>query len=555
MRADELALIVNANEPAGAELAAFYAAQRHVPDHRILTLDLPKGDELTPKQYAEQVVPQVRAFLKAGNLEGQVKCLVPVYGVPLRIAARHNTPSEAGEIRFLLAELSGLSPQIRPTVEAVERQARRLDPTFAAQGNGLTLAELDRRWAAAVTAVSAQLPTIPDEARRTTVARDFFAAAVPLLGTAAEIRVRQLDLSLHPERKDADGPPLRAAEQAYLATKAEAAGTEDSPEDATSRDRLRKIVRGQFGLLQYARLLADQIDYLEERHGSAAFDSELSLVRWRVHPHNYPGGSPYAVSVQGGRGQPQWFPNPLFYRDAFGPRTSAVPTLMVTRLDGPSPELVKAMIATGVRTEQRGLKGRIVIDSLGYRPGAEPEGKQGYGTFDQTLRDLRDVLAGRPGLDVLFDDKPDVLPAGSASNVALYCGWYAVNAYVPSCTFAGGAIGMHVASYTMTTLRPTDGNPNWAAGLLSNGCVATVGPVAEPFLSAFPRPDDFFPLVLTGKLTLAECYWRTVPIAAWQMTCVGDPLYTPYKADPGLAVGDLPLRLRGLFKSPPTTAP
>ena len=196
---------------------------------------------------------------------------------------------------------------------------------------------------------------------------------------------------------------------------------------------------------------------------------------------------------------------------------------------------------------------------MGYLPNKEPAGKKGYGTYDQTLRGMRDVLANHPGIDLTFDDNEAVLPAHSAADVAVYCGWYAVNGYVPTCSFAGGAVAMHVASYTMISLREP-GHTNWATGLLNDGCVATIGPVAEPYLLAFPHADDFFPLLMTGKLTLAECYWRTVPIASWQMACVGDPLYTPYKVNPPLTVGDLPLRLRGLFSPPaslprPTTGP
>jgi hypothetical protein len=39
-------------------------------------------------------------------------------------------------------------------------------------------------------------------------------------------------------------------------------------------------------------------------------------------------------------------------------------------------------------------------------------------------------------------------------------------------------------------------------------------------------------LLLTGKLTLAECYWKTVPMTSWMMSLVGDPLYTPFKVNP-----------------------
>jgi uncharacterized protein (TIGR03790 family) len=548
LRADELVLIVNSNEPAGMALAQFYARARHVPDNRILVLDLPTTDDITPQAYATQVVPQVRAFLHSGGLEAKVRCLVPFYGVPLRIAARVNTPAELTEIRSAVEQLAALAPAVKPAIEAVEGLGKRLDPTFE-PGTGQTIEDLDRRWAAALQKVRSQLPTIPDGRRREEVTREMFVDAAPLLGRAADINAKQIDLGLHPERRADESPPLQAEAAAYNQSQADAERLEQLPEDAAARDQLRTLVRAEFGLAQYARLLRDQCDYLDARHGGMAFDSELALVRWTVHFHNFVSGNPYAGGAAPGR--THWFANPLFY-GAGRPVGPSSPTMMVVRLDGPTPAIVKTMIATGLRAEANGLHGRIVIDSLGYVPGQEPEGKKGYGVYDQTLRELRNILSGRPAADVMFDGTPDLLPAHAADNVALYCGWYAVNGYVPCCDFASGAVAMHVASYTLTTLRQTP-NPNWAVGLLDDGVAATIGPVQEPFLFAFPRADDFFPLLLTGKLTLAECYWRTEPVASWQMTCVGDPLYTPYRTNPMLTVADLPLRLRGLFRSAPTT--
>ena len=489
----------------------------------------------------------MRAFLHDHGLDRPVRCLVPFYGVPLRIAARSNTPTEAAELNASRATLAGLPDRMVPAIAAVEGVARQLDPTFL-PATGLKMEDLDRRWDAAAQVVQAQLPTIPDATRRSDLSRQFYLAAVPLLGQAADIRARQFDLVMHPDRQPTDGPKLREAVAAYQQAVTDADACEVTPEDALARAKLREIVDGTFGLLRYARLLHDQIDDLDERHGTEAFDSELSLVHWRAHPHNYVGGSPYDSATTGGR--PQWFPNPLGYAASLTPHPIQPRTLMVTRLDAPTPELVKAMIAASVRVEAKGLRGEIVIDSLGAKPGQDPDGHKGYGVYDQTLRNLNDLLAGRPGVDVLFDDKPALLPPHSASDVALYCGWYAVGGYVPCCSFAGGAVAMHVASYTLVTLRDP-AHVNWAAGLLDDGAVATIGPVAEPYLFAFPHADDFFPLLLTGKLTLAECYWRAEPVAAWQMACIGDPLYTPYRTDPVLTVADLPLRLRGLF-SPST---
>jgi hypothetical protein len=90
--------------------------------------------------------------------------------------------------------------------------------------------------------------------------------------------------------------------------------------------------------------------------------------------------------------------------------------------------------------------------------------------------------------------------------------------------------------------------------LLADGVDATVGPVAEPYLQSFPRADEFFPLLLTGKLRMAEVYWLTTPMVSWMQTCIADPLYNPFKVNPPLKVEDLPPALRNLLApgSPPT---
>ena len=70
--------------------------------------------------------------------------------------------------------------------------------------------------------------------------------------------------------------------------------------------------------------------------------------------------------------------------------------------------------------------------------------------------------------------------------------------------------------------------------VLEEGVAATLGPVAEPYLFSFPLPDQFFPLLMTGKLTLLEAYFLTVPQVSWMQILIGDPLYQPFKHHPAI---------------------
>jgi uncharacterized protein (TIGR03790 family) len=517
---DEIALVVNANVPESMQLAQFYAQQRHIPDNRILVLDLPTADEMPNRQYAEIVVPQVRDFLRSGQLTGKVKCFVTFYGVPLRIADRVNTPAEAKELDDCRAKLVELGPQVKPVVEGIEAVAVSLNPDYR-PNQDTDLDHLLARTVLAQREIYSQIEALPDPAKKIQFKMKYDQAAEQMLGPGIEIDEKALDLELHPELKAAGLPKLQAMNLAYEQRAAAAGQVENTPWDAAARAQLRDIAAKEFGFNGYVRVLQDQLDYLDPAKSKSCFDSELSLVYWNVYHHS------------------AWMQNPLF----FNRPAPTVPTYMVSRLDAPTPELVKSIITTSIAVEAKGLEGRVVLDSLGAKEGDGPPDHKDYGVFDQYYRNLATLLKDRTKLDVYLDEKPDVLPAGSQSDVALYCGWHSAGQYVPACKFVPGAVGYHVASYEMVTLRGL-GNNGWVRGLEQAGVVATLGPVEEPFLGAFPRPDEYFPLLLTGKLTATEVYWKTVPWSSWMMGCVGDPLYNPYKNNPKLSALDLPFALR-----------
>ncbi len=524
---DEIALVVNSNVPDGVELAKFYARQRHIPDNRILVLDLPKSDSMPSRLYEDQVVPQIRDFLRTGHLEGKLKCLVSFYGVPLRIDARSNTPDEDVELADIRQQKAALPEQIRPSIQSIEALAKELNPNFVPDA----LADADhllKRRVAAFKEVSNQLRTIGDKNRQAQVAERFFDLAQPLLGETAEINRLAVKMESHAPAtapEDADRKALGDASRKFTEIKVEASELENTPNDAGARAKLREIARTKFGLLALYQLLEDQEDYLQTDQTGAAFDNELAMVEWKAYRHK------------------SFLTNPLHYGYN---APNQWQTLMVTRLDAPTSDIVKAMITTSIKVEQEGLTGQLVVDSRGIKPGQDDPEHPGFGLYDQYLRNLANLARQKTKLTVLFDEKMDVLPPGSADHVAMYCGWYSVHNYVASCKFNPGAVGFHIASYELLTLRGA-GDNGWVRGLLNDGVVGTLGPVAEPYLGTFPRPDDFFPLLMTGKLTLAEVYWKSEPTVSWMMDCVGDPLYNPYKNNAPLKVSDLPDRLRPIF--------
>lgn len=521
LQADELLLIANENEPGSVELAQFYTTARQVPEGRILALDLGRSEQISFEDYETKVVPAVRAYLRERGLQNQVRCLVTFYGVPLRIAGKKATQAERDEVAAIKQQLEAVRKELPPIVAALERLAAEIDPKFAVE-RGEELDELGRRADAAMQVIGTGLRSIPQQQKQIEILTRLGRIVLDFTGPT---KLGEMFKGALPPELGSPGNDPNWRESANR-LREQVESLSDRRFDPAAREQIREIMREGFGAFGLAHLLQAQIDYLETDGTAAAFDSELALLWWSFYPRS------------------KWQVNPLHYR-AKGVRTN--PVLMTARLDAPREQLVREMILDSFKAERDGLEGKIVIDSRGIKlkPG------DGYGIYDQTLRNLRNILSDRTAMRVHFDDRPDTLGPHTVTDVALYVGWYKLRHYVPSFGFNPGAVGFHVASLEMVSLRG-ERETGWVQGLLRSNVSATLGAVAEPYLHSFPPADEFFPLLLTGELPLAEVYWRTNPMTSWMINIIGDPLYTPYKTNPQMKVADLPPRLKDALEPMPT---
>jgi uncharacterized protein (TIGR03790 family) len=522
---ENLLLICNKNVPEGRKLAEFYTAQRKVPEQRILELDLPAGDEISFDAYENQVVPGVREFIAANRLGSKVTCLVTFYGVPLKIAARVNSPADKAELAALHKELPAAVAQLGAAVAAVEAIAREVAPSFHPATDG-SLNGLLARDHAARDILSRHAAQLKDPQQLQPFMARVQQALAPIVGSASIAQQQMQGLisianNWTPEQKR-QAETLR---DALTRLRARLDTLQNHHGDPKQREELRTLVKQDLGLAEYTRLLAGMIDYLNTDATGAAFDSELACVNANFYT------------------RVRSLPNPLHYKAS---RTQSPPIFMVMRLDAPKPEQVHEIITQSIKTETDGLTGRIVVDA-GGNLSIDPKNAV-YAGFDLTLKRLAGIVQKNTNLPLTLDVKPAILAKDSVKEpIAVYCGWYALRNYTPPGKFAPGAVGYHIASFELTSLHTAAAN-EWCRGLLADGVVGTLGPVNEPYLNAFPGPDEFFPLLFTGKLTLAEVYWKTTPLISWQIAMIGDPLYVPYKAHPALGVEALTEGLREAVK-------
>jgi uncharacterized protein (TIGR03790 family) len=498
---DEIALVVNRSVPESTELATFYAQARDIPGDRIIPLDLPATDEIPFDMYEQHVRPAIRRALRDRGLEQKVRCLVTFYGVPLRIGLRVNTPQDNTELEQLKQAHQQVIGQLDGMVGQAERRALEVNGAFKPVSADRSLEALAQRMKLAISVVEAEMRKSADESRRQELTQ--------YLNQAVEQVTGEVDAD--------DIAPASAP-----ATATSSADPSELPFDPEARRLVRDKARQHAGIFTYAKTLQTQIDYLSTDDTAAALDSELSLLWWPTYS------------------RVRWQPNRLnpHLRAARAP-----PAMMVMRLDGPTVQVVRDIVATSIRIEKEGLSGKLVVDARGLNPLDQKGAPDAFGVFDERLRSLARHVQASTDVPVVLDDRPEVMGPNSVEGVALYCGWYSLHTYVPAMKFNAGAVGYHVASFELVSLRDP-AHPGWVRGLLENGVVASVGPVAEPYLHSFPAPDEFFTLLLSGKQTLAEVYWTCTPLASWMQTCIGDPLYNPYQKNPRIKLEDLSPVLR-----------
>jgi uncharacterized protein (TIGR03790 family) len=197
---------------------------------------------------------------------------------------------------------------------------------------------------------------------------------------------------------------------------------------------------------------------------------------------------------------------------------------MVSRLDGPGKDIAMGLIDKAIAAEKTGLKGNAYFDS---RFG-DGKGASQYAEYDTSIQKAASIIEDRTDFKVVQEKTGKLFTPEQCPDTALYCGWYSLKKYIDAFDFVTGAVGYHIASFEAVSLRdPT--SSQWCPAMLRDGITATIGSVAEPYLGAFPRPDEFFAELIRGRC-LVEAYYRTKPYNSWHMLLIGDPLYVPFKS-------------------------
>jgi len=260
---------------------------------------------------------------------------------------------------------------------------------------------------------------------------------------------------------------------------------------------------------------------LELRRNEAAVDSELACL-------------PMAL-----RGYPLVGPlvNPHYGTTNAAGLHPTNGLLLVARLDGPTPEIARALVDKAQQAQRDGLWGRFYFDCRGQ---VEPGLQAGEDMLRQAAEMCRLL-----GMETVVDTNEAILPVSfPLSHVAFYAGWYAENIggalARPAPEFMPGAFAYHLHSFAAADLRSVQ--RHWVGPLLQRGVTITMGPVYEPYLGGTPDITVFVSRLVLQGFSFGEAAWACQPALSWQMTMIGDPLYRPFGRSPSALHAELEAR-------------
>jgi uncharacterized protein (TIGR03790 family) len=497
-----------------------------VPTSQILSLRTTTAPTVSRPEYDKTILAPVRDYLSSQGLGDKVRCIVLMWGVPVRVLGPSITPEQQQALTFLKTETDRLRGRLavqlelarrigtefpQPKINGIEPLAALFDVSSLPAPKALPeFGPLQVDLAKEITQRTADAAKLSDPAHRQIALRQLAGLRLAAFGLK--------NLLENPPEKVPGVPDVATLKEQLTTSSAE---LDELAKASPTAENLGKILASKLrldGAVGAGEWAYGQMHLIDPTDRDAAVDSELALL-WE---NDYSLAGP--------------LPNPMNWRlQAATSRPSDTPArvVMACRIDGPTLADARRIILDSVETEKAGLDGTFYIDAGGKYP-----------QYDQNLTLLAGALKKQTKLKVVLDTAPTLFAPGSCPDAALYVGWYSLRQYVPAFTWKKGAVGWHVASFEAEHLRDPN-SQEWCVKMIQKGVAATLGAVNEPMLGAFPLPQEFFALLLTGKYTVAECYWKTVPTVSWRMTLIADPLYNPFRQRPQLPIEALPPQMRG----------
>jgi uncharacterized protein (TIGR03790 family) len=124
---DEILVVANRNAARSVGLAKYYMKKRGIPKENLIMLWVTDKGQCSRMDYDKKIAVPVRRYLEKNEFKGRIRCLVLMYGLPLKVAAPEVTAEEKNEIE----KLNNRKLEFKNNLKSVEEEDS-TSPTDAA---------------------------------------------------------------------------------------------------------------------------------------------------------------------------------------------------------------------------------------------------------------------------------------------------------------------------------------------------------------------------------------------------------------------------------------
>ncbi len=489
---NEILIVANSDVNVSRRIAEYYCLSRGTPNENIIALSLGDltSDTISRSKYEKTLAEPVRKILNSKPFSQKIKCILTVYGVPIKLAG--TGPIKGKEIQLqslrIIADKKG--GDLHKTIEQLQLLGR--TELFSEKTKDKSVKAILGQLKQIVETTLKRIEYVLSDLERKTHYKQWMQCYGQLYGQNAAQRKARDNINLTFSISPQDSRTLNE----YMQLLQYAERDKWNIEEKVNKGYYEMLHKTK-GLVAVLKSLNADIDRLNGRETNASVDSELSMVLF------------------GDYDLYRWKKNEL--KDPF--LRLSTKTVMVSRLDGPGANIARELVDKAIAAETAGVRGTAYFDSRGK---TEKE-RFSFGYYDRSLIAAAAMIERRTSMPVVQEKTARLFQPGQCPQTALYCGWYSLREYIDAFDFVDGAVGFHIASFEAVNLRDQLSR-QWCPAMLTDGITATLGAVAEPYLQSFPEPKLFFEELLNGRC-LVEAFYRTKPFNSWQLVLIGDPLY------------------------------
>ena len=111
---EQVVVVANSKALHSVELAKYYMKNRMIPSDNLIEVKAPITEHCSREDYEKYIKSPVKAFLEKNDPEGdKFRCLVTMYGIPLRVRSPQLSPDERKQLADLQKQRDSIATQIK----------------------------------------------------------------------------------------------------------------------------------------------------------------------------------------------------------------------------------------------------------------------------------------------------------------------------------------------------------------------------------------------------------------------------------------------------------